>query len=129
MSKRLAIAALTAFAAAAPLAAEPVVVSAPAAIRSFHNLESEYDGDELVDQARARLNAAIPAGTPMTDARLTLKHAGARCQRGQASLVRCQATSFQLISDSPLEVVWTINVTQQDDRVTGMTVDRESYGS
>ena len=112
---------------ASPALAAPIVVSAP--VKSFRSLEFDYQGQTLIDAARRRLAAALPVGTSLEQARAVLHSAGAACDRGGAEPMHCTANQLEAVEDTLHDVVWTVDVSHADDRVTGISVARRSIGS
>jgi hypothetical protein len=127
MSNRILIAALAVLGATAPAMADPITVSARPT--TFNSLEYDYSGQERIDRANDYLHASIPVGSSVADARTLLRKAGARCSTKPAAQLRCTAESFETVESVLHDVNWTVDVDHQGDTVTGLSVDRQSFGS
>ncbi len=110
-----------------PAAAQDIVVNATP---SFRDLEFNYSGADRIQAARDVFQSQIPAGTPITDARATLRKAGAHCPAvaGTGDL-RCTYSGFAAREDHLQEVNWMVAVRSQDGLTTSLKVDRTMLGS
>ncbi|UAK25093.1 hypothetical protein [Sphingomonas nostoxanthinifaciens] len=106
---------------AAPLAANPYPAHTTETFRDF---EHHYSGAEQMEVARAALDARVPAGTPVAEARATLRKAGATC-RGAT----CTYNTFGSSHDMRHSVHWTVNLDAREGAVHGLDVQRETRGS
>lgn len=110
-----------------PAAAQDIVVNATP---SFRDLEYNYNGAGRIQTARDVFESQIPAGTPITDARATLRKAGAHCPpvAGSGDL-RCTYSGFATREDHLQEVNWRVDVRSQHGLTTNLKVDRTTLGS
>lgn len=127
MSNRILIAALAMLGASAPAMADPITVSARPT--TFNSLEYDYSGQDRIDRANAYLHASIPIGSSVEDARALLLKAGARCSTRPAARLHCTAESFETVESVLHDVDWTVDVDRQGDTVTGLSIERQSFGS
>jgi hypothetical protein len=127
MSYRTLFAALAVLGATGPAHAQPIVVSGHPV--TFQGLEYGYSGQDRIDQANSYFRSAIPAGSSVTDARILLTKAGARCSDRPGAALRCTANSFEAVDDMLHDVSWTVRVDRDGNAVTGLSIGRSSIGS
>lgn len=96
-----------------------------AAMPSFFSLEYHYSSSEVVAAARSQLDEYMPTGTPVADAKVLLKHAGARCRDLPGGALHCKYNKSEFADDIMQDVVWTVDVAATDGAVSGVTIDRE----
>jgi hypothetical protein len=94
---------------------------------TFRGLEHRYAPKERLAVATDHFNMAIPAATPLHEARATLEKAGARCRDG--ATLTCTHNSFDGVENMLHQVVWTVEAQHDGGAVTGLQVNRESIGS
>jgi hypothetical protein len=104
---------------------------------SFRDLEFDQPRDPLVgsnvvfadvhhspagqiELARDAVNAAIPAGTSLADAKAILRAAGARCSDAGTCVYR----DVQTIDENIDDVAWTVQLHADGDKVAGLDLDR-----
>jgi hypothetical protein len=106
------------------LLAAPALAAVP--VPGFQDLESAYAGDATLGAARQSLAAAIPAGTPVADARGALTGAGATCkpQRHATNVERCLIHQYSLADGAADDVRWTILLNEAAGRVDTVSLDR-----
>jgi hypothetical protein len=116
---------------AAPLALGAALLAAApgsAADRlTFRGIEHLHPLKSRLPVAHAHFNGAIPAATPLAEARATLEKAGARCQAGPT--LTCTHSSFDGVENMLHQIVWTVEARHADGAVTGLDIRRQSIGS
>ncbi len=108
---------------AATLVAAPAVYAAHPAV-SFHSIE--YNAGDRTAEAQNALGAAIPAGTPVSEAQAVLQDAGATCRpsRHEANTVRCLYNEMAAVDENFDDIRYTTHLHTADGLVTDLTVDR-----
>jgi hypothetical protein len=106
------------------LVASPALAAAP--VPGFQDLESAYAGDATLGTARQSLAAAIPAGTPVADARGALADAGATCkpQHRGGTVERCLIHQYSLADGAADDIRWTILLNEAAGRVDTVSLNR-----
>lgn len=104
---------------------------------SFRNLEYDQPRDPLVgsnvaftdvhhspaDQVEPALdamNVAIPAGTSLGDAEATLRAAGAHCSGAGT----CTYRDVETVDENIDDIVWTVQLHAEGNRVGSLSLDR-----
>ncbi len=108
---------------AASLVAAPAVYAAHPVV-SFHSIE--YNAGDRTAEAQDALGAAIPAGTPVTEAQAVLRDAGATCRPShrEANTVRCLYNELSAVDENFDDIRYTTHLHTTDGVVTDLTVDR-----
>jgi hypothetical protein len=127
MNRRCLIAAVALLGVSVPAMADPIVISAHSA--SFRGFELAWSGQERIDRATLYLQAAIPQGSALADARTLLTRAGARCTGHDDARMTCVSNAFEAVEDMGHDVSWTILIDHAGNTVTGLSLARDSIGS
>ena len=80
---------------------------------------------DQLEPALASLQAAIPAGTPRADAERILQRAGAKCAAATRDAQTCRYSGIETVDEYLDQIKWHVHLALADDRVTGLSVDRD----
>lgn len=96
---------------------------------TFRAIEFGYEGQDRMIMVTAMLRSTFAIESSLSESKVALAKAGARCRRETPSRLRCEANSFESDDDVLHDVVWTVDVLRDRDRSIGLKIHRASIGS
>lgn len=84
----------------------------------------EHTSQARLAPAAARLNAAIPAGTPRATPEALLARAGAHCGQQDGSAETCSFSDVETGDEYVDAVRWNVRLNLAGDQVQGLSADR-----
>jgi hypothetical protein len=93
----------------------------------FEDLENEFGGVDRLVSAKTALQTAIPVGTTMATALVTLERAGAHCRpaRQDGQLQNCAYKQRITVDDYyPADIIWTVTLLADTATVKSLSVNR-----